>query len=450
MGAIFRSVLYPAYHGLKRDGFNCARRELERNQRLPTEEVLDLQQERLSRLLLFARDNVPYYRARLHEFEFQKGTAVSSRVFCRIPLLTKDAIRREGDALVSDDLTGNSLVPNSTSGSTGEAIRFYTDSRSVSRREAAVIRSDGWAGGWRLGDRYVRLWGSPIDLKQAARMRARLRGLIAGARVFSSYELSASKMDEYIDTIRRFQPVLFIAYPGPLEQFAIHCSTRGAAFPSLRGIVSSAETLWPQQREVIEEAFGTKVFDRYGSREVGQIASECEMHDGLHISADRLLLEIIDDEGQPCPPGAAGRIVVTDLDNYGMPLIRYEIGDHGVLADRKSCSCGRGLPLLQKVVGRTMDIVRTPDGRKLGGTFWTLLLKARPGLKQIQVVQEQLDGVIINFVRDDGFDVAVLDYFVEKIREYCGSDFEVKFVERESIALTKSGKQRLVVSALSN
>jgi len=449
MGTLYRNLVYPAYHWAKRDGVNQARKELERNQWLSAAELRDLQQRKLASLLSFAGKNVPYYRALFHDLSVHTERAIGAKELQRLPPLTKDIIRRDHDALVSEDLTGNGLLSNSTSGSTGDAIRFYTDLRSTPYRKAAGKRSHSWTG-WQLGDRTVSLWGAAMDQKRSAELRGRLHGLVSGNLFLSSYDLSTSRMDEYIERIKSFKPRQLFAYPGPLEQFAIHCSERGVVFPSIKGIVCSAETLWPHQREIIEDAFGIKVLDQYGCREFSQIATECEAHNGLHISVDRLLVEVVDAEGRPCPPGEVGRILVTDLDNYGMPFIRYEIGDLGALAEERPCSCGRGLPKLEKVEGRTLDIIHTPDGRRIGGTFWTLLLRSRRGLKQFQVIQDELEGVVINFVRDSVFDDTALDYFTTSIKNYCGHDFNVEFVEQDAIGLTGSGKQRIIVSRLAS
>lgn len=445
--AILRHLLYPAWHWAKRDGVNRAVKEAETNQWLPTSELRLMQERKLAKLLVSARDNVPYYSHILSGLRFRPDGIVDKQSLLQIPALTKKIIQNEKDSLISRDLTGNKLTKNSTSGSTGEALRFYTDSRSASKRKAALMRSDSWTG-WRLGDRIVRLWGAPMDEKLGAGLRGRLHGWVTGDRFLSSFVLSESKMDEYVRIIRQFQPVLLIAYPGPLEQFAIHCRERRVAFESLKAIVSSAETLWPYQRDIIEKTFNVKIYNRYGSREVSQVASECDAHNGLHISTDRVLVEVVDDDGQSCPKGQTGRILVTDLDNFGMPLIRYEIGDRGTLAEDEDCSCGRGFPKLQAIEGRTMDIVRTPDGRRMGGTFWTLMLKRRPGIRQFQIIQDSLDGIVIDFVRDDEFESEVLEYYVNQIQDYCGRDFGVVFVEKKSIDVTGSGKRRLILSDL--
>jgi phenylacetate-CoA ligase len=420
-------------------------RELERNQWLSPSEVYEKQQKKLASLLSYAYKNVPYYRSLIHDAEFDGKNSVAATDLTKIPPLTKEIVRHMKDQMISEDLTGNELRENSTSGSTGEALNFYTDRRSKVYRKAAELRSDSFTG-WRYGDKVVRLWGASIDASVAQSMRGRLHGWVTGSRFLSSFDLSEKTMDSYVRTIRDYKPALLISYPGPLEQFAIHCRDRGVGFPSIKAIVSSAETLWPHQRETVEAVFGVKIFNRYGAREFGQIGSECEVHNGLHVSADRLLLEIVDDEYRQCPVGKSGKILITDLDNYGMPMIRYEIGDSGVVPTDVTCDCGRGLPLIETVEGRTLDVVRTPNGRRVGGTFWTLLLRSRPGFRQFQVVQKSRDKVEIWFIRNNDFDASVLDYFTDVILEQCGRDFRVEFVETESIDLTGSGKQRIVIS----
>jgi phenylacetate-CoA ligase len=444
-GVLLRHLLYPTWHWLKREGVNRAVKELNASQWLTTDELLRLQQAKLSALIRFARESVPYYREHLGDIEFGDDGYVVPASFARAPVLKKDVIRSERSRLISEDLQGNKLFENSTSGSTGEATRFYTDARSMPYRKAALLRSDTWTG-WRLGDPVARLWGAPMDEKVSAALRGRLHGLVTRDLFLSSYDLSRSRMDAYITQLRRFKPVLIVAYPGPLETFAAYCAERGVRFDSLRAVVSSAETLWPHQRQLIEQALGVKVFDRYGSREVAHIASECEAHNGMHVSVERVYIEIVDEQGQPVPPGSEGEILVTDLDNYGMPLIRYQIGDRAIMGVSDPCSCGRGLPRLRAVEGRTLDIVRTPDGHQIGGTFWTILLKSRPGIRQFQIVQDRLDGIVIKYVRDQELSAENREYFTKRIREYCGSGFNVEFVEKDSITLTGSGKQRIIQS----
>jgi phenylacetate-CoA ligase len=445
---LYPNVLYPLYHLVKRDGVNEAIKDLKKNQWMNKEEIDNLQHQKLLHLLRFAYKNVPYYHDVIPVTQLSVEQLALPDNFCRIPILTKQSIRKNIERLIATDLKGNKLEKNSTSGSTGEPLFFYTDLWSSTYRKATVIRNKGWAG-FRLGDREARLWGSPIDESRVRKLRGRMHGIVTNQLFLSAYDLTPECIDEYIELIHNFRPTLMVAYPSILEAFAAHCRTRQASFDCFKAIISSAETLYPHQREFFEAEFGVRVFNRYGCREVGDIAQECEVHNGLHVNSDRILVEILDNQGMPCEPGRWGELFVTDLDNYGMPFIRYQIGDSAVWAEDQKCPCGRGLPLLAEVEGRSMDVVRSPSGNSLGGTFWTILFRMKPGIKQIQIVQEKLDGVKVMFVRDVGFEECVLDYFRDRIKEKCGTNFVVEFNEVSSIRNTKSGKNRLVISKCS-
>ena len=441
MSVLFSKLAFPLYHWAKRDGVNAAIRKQDRAQWLPPSELRALQRQRLSDLLSFSGRHVPYYRGLIKSLGLPPLQLADPQYFSRFPILTKDLIRSADKRLVSENLSRNGLTPNDTSGSTGEPLRFFTDYQSATTCKAAEIRGKRWTG-WRS----VSLWGSPIDEQRHGNLRARIHGWMTGSRLLSSYDLSRDMMDRYIDEIYDFEPVLLVSYAGPLEQLAIHCLERGVCFASLKGIITSAEKLWPHQRATIEEAFGLPIFDRYGSREFGIIAQECDARNGLHIFVDRIYLELVNNDGQPCAPGESGRILLTDLDNYGSPMIRYEIGDRATWSSSSACPCGRGLPLLEQIDGRTLEVVSTPTGNRIGGTFWTLLFRSRPGIRQFQVIQEQLEGVQIYFVPDTVFDPECLDYFRRKIIEKSGDGFSVEFVEVDRIDLTESGKKKLVVS----
>jgi phenylacetate-CoA ligase len=430
---------------MKRDGLNRIITAFDRNQWMRNEELKSLHQKKLLQLLEFASCNVPYYQDIIRSTGLSIEQLAHPNNFQRIPALTKQVIRKNIGRLTATDLTGNGLTKNTTSGSTGEPLFFYTDLQSSVYRKASVIRNKKWAGA-RLGDREVQLWGSPIDESRVRKLRGRIHSMITNHRLLSAYELRPQRMDEYMKVIHNFQPVLMVSYPSVLETFSGHCRSRQASFDCFKAIITSAETLYPFQRELFETEFGVKVFNRYGCREVGDIAQECEAHQGLHVNLDRVLVEIIDEQGTPCKPGQSGELFVTDLDNYGMPFIRYQIGDRATWAVDQKCVCGRSFPLLAEIEGRSMDVVKSPSGNSLGGTFWTILLRARPGIEQFQVEQEHVEGVTIVFVPGVGFEESSLDYFRDKIKEKCGTNFVVKFKGVSSIENTSSGKRRLVIS----
>lgn len=216
---------------------------------------------------------------------------------------------------------------------------------------------------------------------------------------------------------------------------------------SPEGIITAAEPLFSHQREAMERAFGCPVFNTYGCREVMLIGAECPHHSGLHVSADHLVVEVLDEEGGPCAPGTSGEIVVTDLHNYGMPFVRYRLGDLGTFTD-KVCACGRGLPLLQSVDGRILDRLRTPGGSYVPGEFFPYLLNDVDGIRRFQVIQDRFDHLTINIVKEPDCERVSLGFSKRKIAEVMGEDVEVDFEFVDEIPLTKTGKQRVTISSL--
>ena len=213
-----------------------------------------------------------------------------------------------------------------------------------------------------------------------------------------------------------------------------------------RGIVSSAETLTPEMRKVIEETFHCKVLNRYGSREVGLIASECDKQSGLHINYDNIHIELVDSHHKPVSDGCSGNILVTDYYNKAMPLIRYELGDVGVMST-KQCECGRGLPLLEKVVGRKSDFFKTRDGRLVHGEYFTHLFYGVAGVKQFQVVQTKVDEVIINLAQSKLVDLTAIK---SSINDKLGGDIDIVVNLVDKIPPSASGKYLFVRSEVLN
>ena len=444
---LVKSVIFPFYHWAKRTQVLERLHELRNQQWMNSQDLSRLQNIKLELLLSHAYENVPFYRSRFEYAGIKPNDFGEPEVLNKIPLLSKQDILSNEDLLVSRNAVVGQLIPNSTSGSTGEALRFFTDMKSWACRRALMIRNQEWLG-IHLGDRQASLWGASMDIDKGKKLRGRLHNWINNMLPLSSYDLKKTTLYEYVDRLNRFRPKLLTSYPGPLTelaQFMLDCG--GLKVPSICSIISSAETLFSWQKEIIETAFSKPVFNRYGCREFGDIAHECERREGLHINADRLILEIIDEDLVPVRPLQMGEIVITDLDNYGMPLIRYRIGDRATISD-KECSCGRGLPLLHSVEGRSLDVVRAPNGNALGGTFWTLLFRSRSGIRAFQVVQEEKNGIVVNFVSDEHQNNLELDYFSKKIMEQCGEDFLVKFNRVDSIEKTTSGKTRFVISNL--
>lgn len=445
-GPIYRRVIYPAYHTMIRDGAVRAARELSAHDALSSTDLRRVEQDRRRRLLAHAFGTVPYYAEVAAKLGVDACSAAEPQVFRHLPALTKQIISDRGPELTSRMLAGNRLDPNSTSGSTGEPLAFFTDLRSKDFRKAVDARNRGWIG-VRPGDPVILLWGSSIDHRRSADLRGRIHSLITREQLLSAYSLSDEDMARYAEIIRRFKPRLLIGYPSVMVEFASFCAASTLTFPSVAAIVCSAEALYQDQREIIETALGVRVFNRYGCREVGAVAHETPTSRGLVVNSDRLFVEIVDDAGQACGPGETGELLVTDLDNYGMPFIRYRIGDRGSWSDPDADVAG-GLPypVLSRVEGRSLDVVTTRDGRRVGGTFWTILLRQRPGMDRFQVVQSSPERVIIRYLADKILDADTAAYFRARIAETCGTDLQVAFERVDDIRPEPGGKFRLVIS----
>jgi phenylacetate-CoA ligase len=286
-----------------------------------------------------------------------------------------------------------------------------------------------------------------MDLNRLLTWRGRLHGFVHNTLQLSSYELSDTSMRQYVKILNRFRPKLLISYPSPLAEFSRFLLDNRLRIPSITSIITSAEMLFDWQRELIGQAFDAPLFDRYGCREFGNIAHECEAHEGYHVNSERFVLEILDEDGHPVAPGESGNLYVTDLDNLGFPFLRYEIGDMARRSDAQ-CACGRGLPLIARLEGRSFDIVRCPDGGRVAGTFWTICLRRFPGVVRFQVVQERIDLLTIRLLTDDRYDRASEAPMTAAIQDKCGAGMYVRYEYVERIESTASGKQRFVVSRL--
>ncbi|MHA1394706.1 MAG: phenylacetate--CoA ligase family protein [Promethearchaeota archaeon] len=418
-------------------------RELIKSQYLSLAEIKEIQNKKFISLINNCKKNVPYY----------KNLPILNKIknmddIKYLPFLTKKDIRNNFDDLMAKNLPKKYFMLNSTSGSTGEKLIFFSDSRNVINF-GIVIRNNMWTG-WDFGEKQVYLWGSQYDISEAKKFINNLKNRLIHRKIFfSSYVMKEKDMYIYWKKFNSFKPKLITAYTTGLFIFSRFLEKNGLNIYRPRGIICSAETLFEIQRKKIESVFNCKVYNRYGCREVGNIAHQCERQGGLHINAEHLIVEIINENGIQCKPGELGEIVITDLDNYVFPFVRYKIGDIGIISD-KECPCGRGLPLLERVEGRIFDIILGTNGNKLTGNFWTTLLRTFvKGIKQFQVIQEKLDTLTLKLIVDKEFDLKNKNNLIMRIKEKCGNDMKINFQLVDKIPLTESGKHRFIISKIS-
>jgi phenylacetate-CoA ligase len=440
-----QNSLFWMYHLLKNDGLNTVIRQYKKNQWSSHDLILDKQQKKISNILRCSIKNVPYYKSILSKNNKSK-TEYNIREFDKIPFLTKDIIRKNFKRLISSSIKKSCLIKNSTSGSTGESLNFFNDTNSLIHRQAVVCRNLDWVS-CRIFDKKISIWGAPIDVKKYATLRGYFHSLITRNKLLSSYNLSDKMMYQYVQDFNKFRPKLLISYPSHLVLFAEFLEKKSLQLTGLQSIITSGESLYPWQREIIERVMKVKVFDRYGSREFGNIAHQCEIHSDYHINPERFYLEIVDEQGRPVSEGEVGELVVTDLDNYGFPFIRYKIGD---LASFSStvCPCGRNLPGLKSIEGRSFDIIHGVNGNRLGGTFWTLLMRRTKGVENFQVIQTKMDKLEIKIVKSVDYSPHAIEDMVNAVHDKLGDALDIDLTYVSYIPSTKSGKRKFVVSEL--
>lgn len=418
-------------------------RTLERTQFDAPDVIRERQFAAIRTMVRHAWDTVPFYRERWKAAGIHPDALRTLDDLRQFPMLTKIDIRNHGDQLRSDAFRGRPVTTKTTSGSTGVPLTIAVNPEAMAWKRACTIRSDQWSG-WQLGSRIARLWGHGVA--ERGNWKARLRRLLVDRESFlNTLGIDRPRLKAFADHLRHKPPGLLFGHAHSLYLFAEY--VRKYCPDAIRpdGIVSAAMTLHGWQRCVIEEAFGCHVTNRYGCEEVSLIACECEEHQGLHLNADGVYCEIVPDDRLNAGPGA-GRLLLTDLTNRAMPLIRYQVGDVAVPTNRL-CSCGRGLPLLERVVGREADYVLTPGGMLISGISLTDHFATEIcGAAQVQIVQEKLTFLRLRMVAGAGFGADSHRQIETLVRDTFGPRMEYAVELVDAIPQEASGKYRFCVS----
>ncbi len=448
MSAFARHIIFPLQAVREKSDIPGRLAEFEKSQYLSPDEIKNLRFERLKRVLTHAYSNCPFYTERFDRAGFDPREMRFLDDLRILPILTKADIQNNKDRMRAANYSDDLIVPDKTGGSTGRPLHYYLDKQRVYSRDAAALRHDRWTG-WDIGDKSAYMWGHRRDIMGAANSRTRLRNILLDRRiVLDTSSLTAEKLRSFKHALIKFRPVIYVAYANSIYLFARYLQDTGSSdHHRPKAIITSAELLASEQRETIEAVFECKVFDRYGSRETSIIASECESHTGLHICAEALYLEFMKD-GRAVEPGQPGKIIITDLLNYGMPFIRYQIEDVGTPV-AEICPCGRGLPRMNMAGGRMTDFLVTADGRIVSGASLTIYLIANaPGIAQAQLIQERKDEILFRIVKDDKFGDDTVRFFQREVPRFFGPGMKYDFEFVDEIPLESSGKYRFSVSKI--
>jgi phenylacetate-CoA ligase len=435
-------LLFPLHEWCKGHDSVRTRRWFEQTQWWSRDQLGQLRLDRLKRLVNDACANVPYYRNVSARLGVSAEDIRSLDDLASWPFLTKALIRAHRDELKRDGC--RDLILSNTGGSTGEPLQFFLGKERVSHDVAAKWRATRWWG-MDIGDPEIVIWGSPIEL--GAQDWARLlRDALLRTRLLSAFEMSERKLDRFVEIVRRMRPKMVFGYPSALAHVARHAQARGQRMDDIGIKVAfvTAEYLYEEQRQQIGATFGCRVANGYGGRDAGFIAHECP-HGGMHITAEDVIVEIVDNTGRVLPPGESGEVVVTHLASKDFPFIRYRTGDVAVL-DASPCSCGRGLPLIKEIQGRATDFVIARDGTVIHGLALIYVVRDLPGIKQFKIIQESLEHTHVLVVASQGFEQASVEAVKSGITRRLGEGVRVSVELTDAIEPEKSGKYRYVIS----
>ena len=436
LATVNRRVIWPLVARRRNSRHLHYLRELERSQyRAPAEIAAD-QFARLKSILRHAYATVPYYRKAWGAAGIHPSEVRTLADLVAFPVLTKAAIRAHGPELLSEVGDRSTWRLKTTSGSTGVPLTISLDEPAAQWKTACTVRCDEWSG-YKLGQRVAKVWGNPEYLHDG--IRGRLRNAILDRAIYlDTIHLTPDKVRRFAEQLRNRRPGLVFGHAHSVYLVALELNRMGIAGVRPNGIVTTAMPLYAWQRPAIRQAFGVEPTNRYGCEEVSLIASECERHDGLHLAAESVYAEV--------PPG--GKLLLTDLTNRAMPLIRYQVGDVATPATGP-CACGRGLPRLATVEGRDADFVLTPAGSWISGISLTENFACHlDGVGQLQVIQESRTLLVLRLVPGDGFGPATREKAGELVEKLFGPRMRHDIELVDAIPQEPSGKYRFCVSKL--
>ncbi|WP_197057392.1 phenylacetate--CoA ligase family protein [Pontibacillus halophilus] len=401
------------------------------------------QLDKLKNLLEHGYKNVPYFRKVMEERGLSPDAITKLEDLAKFPLLNKELIKEHKEDLHSADMERYSPAEKRTGGSTGEPLRYYLPKVSHSMMWANIWR--GWnVAGYTPGDKMAVLAGG--SLLSGFDYKRQFYYYLNNWIPFSSYDMSQDKMKEYVEQLKSKNVQYMYAYSSAAYELANYIMENKLDV-DLKAVITTSEVLLPRYRQAIEEAFQCKVYDQYGANDGGVTAFECKEQNGLHINMERCIVEIVDEEGNIVPDGEEGRILLTDLSNYAMPFIRYEVGDYGAVT-KEPCPCGRGLIRLTHIKGRQQEFIFTSQYGKVHGGFFSTTFRRYDEVDQFQVIQEVAGSVTVRLkINDSSFKVRSEELRKHILEKAQLSEVAIEFTD--AFEKTKGGKHKFVINKVS-
>lgn len=423
--------------------------ELKNSEFISKEELEEIQLLRLRKILRHAEAKVPFYREKFKSAGVTWADVTSLGDIAKFPLLSKADVRENLHfQMFAEGVNVKGLHRISTSGSTGEPFVTYADRDQLEIRFAATLRALEMTG-WRFGQKQMRLWHQTLGMNRVQATKERIDAFLMRRTFVPAFELDESGLNNLRNLIEKKKPFLIDGYAESLNFLAGYVLNQGELSHSPKAVMSSAQALTKQVRNSIQNSLGATVFDKYGSREFSGIAYECGFDSGHHVVDESYIVEILVD-GRPARPGEVGEVVITDLTNYSVPLIRYRIGDLATaIGAEGSCECGRPHSRIGRIEGRTQAIVKCGNGVYLPGTFFAHFFKEHDStVRFFQIVQDVEHEFHLNLVLQNNLVPNAVENLVDELRIYCGSAEQTKIIVDivDEIPLLKTGKRSPVVS----
>ncbi|MCL2330144.1 MAG: hypothetical protein FWC56_02455 [Phycisphaerae bacterium] len=458
-------------------------RSLRKTDLAPASVLADIQMRKLRRIFSAVNAHCSFYHERFHSAGIDAtDPQLGLDALKKLPLLNRSDIRENLDAMTWHDCPGGPAQPYTTGGSSGEPLQFYFDRGRQATDWATRLRHRSW---WNLspGDRELMIWAGPVRRSTCDRLRI-WRDRLLNQQMLDAFNMSEATLRDYANRIRRDRPQLLYGYASSLALLARHLLKRGDVltshsliddmvagnestddasrephklreFRELRAVFVTGETVTPQDAADIRSAFGAPVVIEYGARDGGLIACACPAG-RLHVADENIIVEVLDENGQPVQPGGVGEVVITNLEAFATPMIRYRIGDiarvgdnwHNDAEDRR-CPCGRASSQLLEVHGRTTDQIVRMDGqqvRRMHALSLIYVLREMECLKQFRIVQQEVQKLIVEVVADERFTPTHEQNMLRSLQERMGPDVNITVARCQQITPTKSGKHACVIS----
>ena len=439
---MFHSALFKLGFTCKHKHFMRLCDEAKKAQCMPYEILKQNQEKKLRELVFSAYHDVPHYRKLFEKLNLKPEDVQTIEDLQKLPVLTKETIKKNQKDFIPNNLNDQKYINASTGGSTGHPLQ-YRISIEDDLLDVVLFYVNCEQARYRMGDKTAVFAGSQLVPSTKSHLIKKIKGWVINTKYFSSFDMSDRYLDNVVGSLNKFKPAFLRGYASSMFLLAKHISDKNLELKfEVKGVFTSSEVLFDYQRTLIEEVFACKVFNQYSLNDGGASIFECEKHNGLHIDMFRSIVEVVDEEGKQLNTGT-GHILATSLHNYAMPFIRYDTGDMGMLSDKK-CDCGREMPLLEKIVGRTTDYLKFSNGAIVGSPVLTTVFREFD-VVQYQVVQKDSNTILLNIIKGPSYskddEVKIRDIFYAHV-----GSININFNYVNKIEMTRTGKWKFIIN----